>query len=367
MTELTGAYRAVCAQIATVNAVDRATLDHNLDHLCEMIDWAVEGAMAMGVPVGLVAFPELSIHGAAGYDWDSQRKVACDLPGPELERLADKAREYDIHLIPGSLLERDPDSSAIFNTLPLLSPEGELLWRYRKINVWAPLEPTQSPVDLLHNGYDTHTYPLFPVARTPIGNIGGLICYDILFPEVTRQLAYNGAEILVRSSAYMDPWGTGPTGLAVEADRVRALENTAYVVSAQQGSSLSEAPPYSWSAPSVIVDFEGRPLAEAATGERIIGARIDPALVRQHRRSTLAFNPLAQGRHEAYDYLNSSPLPPRPELAEATNLHVRDYERSLKSEHERFWGEYYDEPCTFPSISAPFWRAARERAEREKR
>ncbi|UYM03484.1 nitrilase-related carbon-nitrogen hydrolase [Solicola gregarius] len=367
MTELIGSYRAICAQIATVNAADRETLDRNLGHLCEMIDWAVEGAMAMGAPVGLIAFPELSIHGAAGYDWDSQRKLACDIPGPEIERLAAKAREYGIHLIPGSLLERDPDSRAIFNTLPLISPEGELLWRYRKINVWAPLEPTQSPVDLLQSGYDTEKYPLFPVACTPIGNIGGLICYDILFPEVTRQLAYNGAEVLVRSSAYMDPWGTGPTGLAVEADRVRAMENTAYVVSAQQGSSLRDAPPYSWSAPSVIVDFEGRPLAEAATGERIIGARIDPRLVREHRRTTLAFNPLAQGRHEAYDYLETSPLPPRPHLAEAENLHVRDYERSLKSEHERFWSEYYGEPCEFPSISAPFWKAMRDRAAREQR
>lgn len=366
MTETEGSYRAVCAQLATENAADAGTVTRNLDRLCDMIDWAVEGAMAMGAPVKLVVFPELSIHGAAGYDWDAQRRVACDIPGPETERLAAKAREYGLYLIPGSLLERDPDGSAIFNTLPLISPDGEILWRYRKLNVWHPLEPTQSPVDLLRHGYDTEKYPLLPVAQTPIGNIGGLICYDILFPEVTRQLAYDGAEILVRSSAYMDPWGTGPSGLAVAADRVRAMENTAYVVSCQQGASLRDSPPYSWSAPSVIADFEGRPLAEARSGETIIHARIDPRLVREHRRSTLAFNPLAQGRHEAYDYLDRSPLPPRDELAEADNLHIRDYERSLKAEHERFWSAYYDEPCTFPSISEPFWRAARERAERER-
>lgn len=48
---------------------------------------------------------------------------------------------------------------------------------------------------------------MFPVARTPLGNIGVAIRYDRLFPEVLRQLTFNGAEMLVRVSADMDPWG----------------------------------------------------------------------------------------------------------------------------------------------------------------
>ncbi|ADB53149.1 nitrilase-related carbon-nitrogen hydrolase [Conexibacter woesei] len=363
---LGGAYRAVVCQMETENAVDRAALERNLDHLCEMVDWAVEGAMAMGAPVGLVVAPELSIHGAAGYSWSEQRRLACDIPGPETERLAEKAREYGIHLVPGSLLERDPDSDAIFNTLVLFGPDGELLWRYRKLNVWHPLEPTQSPVDLLDHGYDVERYPLLPVARTTIGNVGGLVCYDALFPEVTRQLAYDGAEVLVRASAFMDPWGSGPGGASLATDRVRALESMAYMVSCHQGASLRSSPPYSWTAPSAVIDFEGRVLAEAQVGERIVHARLDVASLREHRRSTLAFNVLAQGRHEAYDYLDRSPSPPRPELATANDLHVRDYERAATAGHEAFWSAYYGEPCRFPTLSAPFWRAQRERAERER-
>ena len=64
------------------------------------------------------------------------------------------------------------------------------------------------------------------------------ICYDWLFPEAIRQLAVNGAELLLRVSAYMDPWGaTEPMDWWTLINRVRALENIAYVVAANQGAS----------------------------------------------------------------------------------------------------------------------------------
>ncbi len=89
----------------------------------------------------------------------------------------------------------------MFNTTCLIGPEG-ILYKYRKVNPWIPYEVHASPHDL--EGYDE---PLFPVADTPIGRIGCAICYDWLFPEAIRQLAANGAEVLVRVSAYMDPVG----------------------------------------------------------------------------------------------------------------------------------------------------------------
>ena len=48
---------------------------------------------------------------------------------------------------------------------------------------------------------------MFPVAQTEIGKIGCATCYDCLFSEAIRQLAFNGAEVAVRVSAYVDPWG----------------------------------------------------------------------------------------------------------------------------------------------------------------
>jgi predicted amidohydrolase len=80
-----------------------------------------------------------------------------------------------------------------------------------------------------------------------------------------RQLTANGAEVLVRVSAYMDPWGaTEPMNWWTIVNRCRALENTAFVVAANQGASLRHYPPYSWPGGSQIVDFDGRVLAEAS-------------------------------------------------------------------------------------------------------
>ena len=138
------------------------------------------------------------------------------------------------------MIEVDPRwPDVVFNTTCLIGPEG-LLYRYRKVNPWIPYEVHASPHDIAD-----YPDPLFPVANTAIGRIGCAICYDWLFPEAIRQLSANGAEVLVRVSAYMDPWGaTEPMSWWSIVNRCRALENTAFVVAANQGASLRHYPPY---------------------------------------------------------------------------------------------------------------------------
>jgi predicted amidohydrolase len=198
--------------------------------------------------------------------------------------------------------------AVVFNTTVLIGPEGVLL-KYRKVNPWIPYEVHASPHDL--DGYDE---PLFPVAETPIGRIGCAICYDWLFPEAIRQLAANGAEVLVRVSAYMDPWGaTEPMNWWSLVNRCRALENTAYVVAANQGASLAHYPPYSWPGGSQIVDFDGRLLAEATAGpgERIVVAPIDISALRHERQVRRGHHMLSHLRTEAYPVYASHYYPPR--------------------------------------------------------
>jgi predicted amidohydrolase len=118
-----------------------------------------------------------------------------------------------------------------------VGPEG-ILYKYRKVNPWIPYEVHSSPHDL--DGYDA---PLFPVADTPIGRLGCAICYDWLFPEALRQLAAHGAEVLIRVSAYMDPWGaTEPMNWWTIVNRCRALENIAYVVAGEPGCEPAPLP-----------------------------------------------------------------------------------------------------------------------------
>ena len=155
-----------------------------------------------------------------------------------------------------------------------------------------------SPHDL--NDYDL---PLFPVADTEIGKIGTAICYDWLFPEAIRQLTLSGAEILIRVSAYMDPWGTAePMDWWTTINRARALENTAYVVASNQAASLNNYAPFSWPGGSMIVDYDGRILTQAqpGTGDKIVVGPIDLEALRDERNRRRGHNMLAHLRMESY-------------------------------------------------------------------
>jgi predicted amidohydrolase len=204
----------------------------------------------------------------------------------------------------------------------LIGPEG-ILYKYRKVNPWIPFEVHASPHDI--EGYDE---PLFPVADTPIGRIGCAICYDWIFPEAIRQLAANGAEVLVRVSAYMDPWGaTEPMDWWTIVNRCRALENTAYVVAANQGASLKHYPPYSWPGGSQVIDYDGRILAQASPGpgERIVVAPVDISALRHEREVRRGHHMLAQLRTEAYPIYQQHQYPPRLTDGEVAEL---SYERN---------------------------------------
>ena len=250
-------------------------------------------------------------------------RLAVPIPNEHTDRLAQKAREHQ-HLHPKRIDDRSRPALAgvVFNTTCLIGPEG-LLYKYRKVNPWIPYEVHSSPHDL--DGYDE---PLFPVADTEIGRIGCAICYDWLFPEAMRQLAANGAEVLLRVSAYMDPWGaTEPMNWWTLVNRCRALENTAYVVAANQGASLRHYPPYSWPGGSQIVDFDGRMLAEASPGpgERIVVAPIDISALRHERATRRGHHMLAHLRTEAYPVYAAHQYPPAGGPV-ATN----SYERNLE-------------------------------------
>jgi len=303
-------YAAAACQTDLPNPLHRRDMRANTDRIVALIDAAVAGS-APFLPVRLVVFPEFA-HAAPVFATVGELldKLAVPIPNEHTDRLEAKAREHDLYVQSGTMIEVDPRwPGVVFNTTCLIGPAG-ILYKYRKVNPWIPYEVHASP-------HDIEGYPdaLFPVADTPIGRIGCAICYDWLFPEATRQLAANGAEVLVRVSAYMDPWGgTEPMNWWTVVNRCRALENTAYVVAANQGASLRHYPPYSWPGGSQVVDFDGRLLAEASPGpgERIVVAPIDISALRHERATRRGHHMLAHLRTEAYPVYARPQYPPVP-------------------------------------------------------
>jgi len=196
----------------------------------------------------------------------------------------------------------------LFNTTLLIGPTG-ILSRYRKINPWIPWEVHSSPHDI--EGYNEDP---FPVADTELGRIAVATCYDWLFPETIRELAFRGAEILIRISAYMDPWGaTEPMDWWTLVNRTRALENLAYVVAANQGAQMKHYPPFSWPGGSMVVDYDGRILAQAdpGPGEKVVVAPIDLEALRAEKarnRPGAVSGPIRRGAPQMRSPLRALPV-----------------------------------------------------------
>ncbi|MDA0334210.1 MAG: nitrilase [bacterium] len=308
MTDNNLRYAVAACQVDQPNPENRTQIGRNTARMLDMVDMAVEG-YAPFWDVRLLAFPEFG-HAAPIYPTARglQAKLTVPIPNEHTDRYVAKARELGVYIQTATFLEEDPKwPGHVFNTTCLIGPDG-ILSRYRKVNPWIPWEVHTSPHDL--PDYDEE---LFPVARTPIGNIGVAICYDWLFPESLRQLTANGAEILIRVSAYMDPWGaTEPMDWWTVVNRCRALENTAYVVAANQGASMAHYAPFSWPGGSMVVDFDGRLLAQAdaGPGEKIVVAPVDIATLRHERQRRRGHDMRSHLRTEAYPVYSRSIFPP---------------------------------------------------------
>ncbi|MCF8068894.1 MAG: hypothetical protein K9L30_09945 [Desulfobacterales bacterium] len=360
---MTQRFGAVCMQLGkrAGNAMTRQERKAHMDYTCEMIDYCFD-QYGLQSPMGvkLIVGPELSVYGWPSFDnKEMHEKHAIDIPGEETERLVEKAKEYNCYICPGSFAERDSDSSRnlVFNTQILVGPEG-LLYRYRKIQPWWPQETSVSPHDLLSEGYDTEKYPLFPVVKTEIGNIGGFICYDCCFPEVARQLAFNGCEIFIGSTAWMDPYGRPPIDLWKTCCRSRSIENMAYGVYTGSGCSIGHLGSFPCSGASNIVDFEGRVLAEIPSpGDSLTYATLDIDALRDHRKHNRMNNFMAHLKIGAYSYLNEHKgWSPQPQFKDIDNLTLAEADEINRKEIERFWSDYYNEEVNTPNWVPNQWK-----------
>ncbi len=325
-------YLAAACQTDLPNPRTRAEIPRQVERMLAMIDGAVLGYAPFG-DVRLLAFPEFG-HAAPIYFTVEELidRLAVSIPNEHTERYHHKAKQHNVYIQTASFLEVDAKYPGhVFNTTCLIGPDG-LLSRYRKVHPWIPWEVHASPHDI-----SDYSEPLYPVAETEIGRIGVATCYDWLFPEAIRQLALNGAEVLVRISAYMDPWGaTPPMDWWTIVNRCRALENIAYVVAANQGARAEYYPPFSWPGGSMVVDFDGRILAQAdpGPGEKIVVAPIDIGVLREERARRRGHHMLAHLRTESYTGYRQS-IYPGGLAGGAKQLSIENNDRAIETGRER--------------------------------
>ena len=202
--------------------------------------------------VQMVLFSELCAFGPAP-------KHAQPVPGPAESAFCEMAARHRIWLIPGSIFERRDDG--IYNTMPVIDPAGQVIARYRKMFPFQPYEIGIRP------GTE---FVVFDVPN--IGRFGVSICYDMWFPETTRQLAALGAEVILHPTLT----DTIDRDVELPIARASATVNQCYFFDV---NGIGDG----GTGRSIIVDPSGYVLHEAGSGAELMPVEIDLDRVRRQR------------------------------------------------------------------------------------
>jgi predicted amidohydrolase len=245
--------------------------------------------------------------------------MATQVPGPETDFLGEKAKQHGCYII-GQVKDTLPEfPERFFNTIFILDPQGEVIYKHRK-NIVLFVEHSTTPHDVYDEWIAMHGDSLdtfFPVARTEIGNIGGTVGVEGAFAESYRGFALNGAEILYRS-ALPEPWVS--RGIYEVQNRARAMDNTAYMVAPNTGSLIM--PAEDGGAPTVIggalggrssiVNYKGDVMAQSTVvDDCYIAAEINIDALRYYRETARFQNWIPYIRSEIYRNLYKTSIWPK--------------------------------------------------------
>jgi predicted amidohydrolase len=219
-------------RVASVNHRPRGTksVAENLEQFARHIDEAANQK------ADIVCLPEgITVVGTRF----KYAEVAEPVPGPSTEFLGQYAKKNNLYVVAG-IYERE--DKVIYNTSVLIGRDGKLVGKYRK--VCLPREEIDGGIT------PGKEYPVFDA---DFGRIGMMICWDLHYPEVARELAQRGAEVI-----FMPIWGGNET-LA----KARAIENQIHLVAS------------GYDFPTTIYDRKGEVLAQEKEKSGVIVSGID--------------------------------------------------------------------------------------------
>lgn len=259
-------------QLPTVDTPD--DLNAQTRRVCDLVGKARRQMPGMD----LVVFPEYCLHGLS---MNTDLAIMCRADGPEVQAFQAACRE---HVIWGcfSIMEYNPDGMP-YNTGLIIDDRGTVQLFYRKLHPWVPVEPWQ-PGDLG-----------VPVCAGPNGSTLGLaICHDGMFPEMARECAYKGANIMLRTAGYTAPirhaWR-----ITNQANAFCNLMATASVCLAGSDGTFNSM------GEGMIVGHDGVSLVEGGGfADEIITGEIRPDLVDEAREVWGVENNIYQFGHRGY-------------------------------------------------------------------
>lgn len=245
---------------AAIQMTSTEDVAHNLEIARRLVTQAArDGATLIGLPenfayLGSDRDHRLAIAEPLERASDGNPGVTTNFPGPILAAMVSVARDTGVNLLLGGFPEQGHDPTQIRNTAVLLSPDGHIAARYRKIHLFD--------VDLPGGARFRESESIEPggdvvVAPFPWGGLGLSICYDLRFPELYRRQSAAGARVLTVPSAFTAETGKDHWHVLL---RARAIENQAFLLApAQFGLHGGQRRSYGH---ALIVDPWGAVIAE---------------------------------------------------------------------------------------------------------
>ena len=245
----------------------------------EMMDRML--AQAAAGDVDLVVFPEMVLTGY-GIGVKAVARLAEPADGPSAQAMADLARQHGVAVCYGY---PERVGEAVFNSVTLVDETGERVTGGRKMHLFGDVDAQQF----------TAADQAPPVSRWHGWTVGTAICFDIEFPETTRLLAAQGADLVLVPTANMVGF-EAVNRLLVPA---RAAENQLALVYANHTGSDAL---FEYNGDSVIVGPDGSILAAASAdrpgaSEQLVVADLDPQRIDEARKD---FSYLTQRRTDLY-------------------------------------------------------------------
>ncbi|KAA1244952.1 nitrilase-related carbon-nitrogen hydrolase [Aquimarina sp. RZ0] len=264
----------------------------------------------IGPDLKLVVFPEYFLtsfpFGESISQWQEKACISID------DDLFSQMKAFCVKeaiFLSGNFYEIDPHFPDLyFQSSFIIDDQGELILRYRRLNsMFAP-----TPHDVLDEYINIYGEDsLFPVVDTKLGKLACIASEEILYPEIARCLMMRGAEVFLHSSSEV---GSPQLTHKEIAKRARAIENMAYLVSANSaGIQGIDIPHSSTNGASKIVHYEGHILSEAAVGESMVAnSYLDLLALRDYRSKVSMQNYNARQRFELYapSYASYTHYPP---------------------------------------------------------
>lgn len=202
--------------------------------------------------VQMIVISELAAYGPSP-------RLAEPMPGPAERAFQEMAAGHGIWLIPGSLMELAGEK--VHNTAPVIDPTGRIVARYRKMFPFLPYEE-----GVTAGG----EFVVFDVPGA--GRFGMSICYDMWFPETSRQLASMGAEVILHPSMTTTIDRDAELAIAV----ATAAQNQCYVVDINGAGDGGNGR-------SIITGPAGEVVYQAGVAEEVIPLELDFERVRRSR------------------------------------------------------------------------------------